>query len=154
MVKTLRGAITVEENSSESIRWASCRLIDELLRRNRLRPSRILCFLFSLTRDLDRLNPAQVARELGFTATALFCVQEAKIAETLPRVIRVLIIYTGPKWRKAVPVYLGKAGELRPDLAGGMLSDLEGEPPLDLADGLHRGQAGGLHRDQAGESKG
>ena len=118
MLKAVRGAITARENSREAIREASRRLLGELLQRNRLRPEKVLTIIFSLTRDLTRLNPAQVLRELGFTATPLFCVQEAEILGALEKVVRVLVLYAGPRRRKAVAVYLEEARELRPDLAG------------------------------------
>jgi chorismate mutase len=117
MLKAVRGAITARENSREAIREASQRLLDELLQRNRLRPESVLTVVFSVTRDLTSLNPAQVFRELGFTATPLFCVQEADIEGALESVVRVLVLYAGPRRRKAVPVYLDDARELRPDLA-------------------------------------
>jgi monofunctional chorismate mutase len=119
MVKAVRGAITVRENSAEAIREASRRLLLELLQCNRVVMRRILSLVFSVTRDLTRLNPAGVARELGLTDTPLFCVQEADIEGALPRVIRVLITYSAPRGRAPVPVYLEGARGLRPDLAEG-----------------------------------
>jgi chorismate mutase len=117
MLKAVRGAITSREDSVEAIREATRRLVEELLRSNRIGPERIVSLVFSLTRDLTRLNPAVVARELGLTAAPLFCVQEAEIGGGLPRVIRVLLTYCAPRWKRPVPVYLGEARGLRPDLA-------------------------------------
>jgi len=119
MVKAVRGAITARENSVEAIREASRRLLIELLQSNRIASGRILSLVFSVTRDLTCLNPAGVARELGLTDISLFCVQEAAIDGALPRVIRVLVTYTGPRRRAPVPVYLEEARGLRPDLAEG-----------------------------------
>jgi monofunctional chorismate mutase len=122
MVKAVRGAITARENSAEAIREASRRLLLELLRCNHVATGRILSLVFSVTRDLTRLNPAAIARELGLTDTPLFCVQEAEIDGALPRVIRVLVTYAGPRGRAPVPVYLEDARGLRPDLAEGTTS--------------------------------
>ncbi|MBN1837524.1 MAG: chorismate mutase [Spirochaetales bacterium] len=117
MTKVVRGAITAPENSPEAIRKSCHRLLVEIFRRNRVRPRRILSLLFSVTADLTRLNPASAARELGLSSVALFCVQEARIDDSLDRVIRVLLTYRGSALRKPVPVYLEGARALRPDLA-------------------------------------
>lgn len=120
MTRAVRGAITVRENSREEIREASNRLLAELLRRNRIKTRKILSILFSVTADLTRMNPASAVREAGFSAVPLFCLQEARIDGSLRRVIRVLVTYGGRRWRKPVPVYLGEARALRPDLGEGL----------------------------------
>jgi len=119
MTRAVRGAITARENSREEIRQAANRLLTELLRRNRIKTRKILSILFSVTADLTRMNPAAAAREAGFSAVPLFCLQEAQIDGSLRRVIRVLVTYGGRRWRRPVPVYLDEARTLRPDLGEG-----------------------------------
>ena len=116
-VQAVRGAITARENSEEAIREASRRLLVEVLQRNRIAARQIISIMFSVTRDLTRANPAAVARELGFSATPLFCLQEAEIEGSLRRVVRLLITYAPRGRRRPVPVYLEGARSLRPDLA-------------------------------------
>ncbi len=117
-VRAVRGAIQVAENSAAAIRAASLRLTTELLARNALAPERIISLVFSVTRDLTRASPAEAARALGLPAVPLFCLQEAEVEGSLPRVIRALLTYTEEQGRLAVPVYLDGAENLRPDLFG------------------------------------
>ena len=118
-VRAVRGAIQVPENSAAAIRDASARLTSELLARNALAPGRIVSLVFSLTRDLSRANPAEAARSLGLAEVPLFCLQEAEVAGSLPRVIRALLTYETDGGGQPVPVYLDGAEELRPDLHSG-----------------------------------
>ena len=118
-VRAVRGAIQVAENSAAAIRAASVRLTSELLARNALAPGRIVSLVFSLTRDLSRANPAEAARSLGLAEVPLFCLQEAEVAGSLPRVIRALLTYETDGGGQPVPVYLDGAEELRPDLYSG-----------------------------------
>jgi chorismate mutase len=119
-VRAVRGAIRVAENSSEAIRAAAVRLTSELLARNAVVPERIVSLVFSLTRDLTRANPAEAARSLGLSDVPLFCLQEAEIAGSMPRVIRALLSYASEEQARPVPVYLDGAEALRPDLFPGM----------------------------------
>jgi len=118
-VRAVRGASQVPENSAAAIRAASVRLTSELLARNALAPGRIVSLVFSLTRDLSRANPAEAARSLGLAEVPLFCLQEAEVAGSLPRVIRALLTYETDGGGQPVPVYLDGAEELRPDLYSG-----------------------------------
>ena len=72
---------------------------------------------FTATPDLDAVCPAVAARQLGWTRTALLCVQEMVVPGSLPRCIRVLLHWNTDLPQHAIRhVYLGAAAELRPDL--------------------------------------
>jgi chorismate mutase len=118
-VRAVRGAIRVAENSSEAIRTAAVRLTSELLARNAVVPERIVSLVFSQTRDLTRANPAEAARSLGLADVPLFCLQEAEVEGSMPRVIRALLTYASQEQARPVPVYLDGAEALRPDLFPG-----------------------------------
>jgi chorismate mutase len=118
MTKAVRGAIAVADNSASAIEAAGVKLVREVLRVNRIAENHVVSILFSLTEDLTAANPATGLRRTGFSATPLFCTQEARIDGALPRVIRVLVTYDSPDGAAAVPVYLDGAEGLRPDLAG------------------------------------
>jgi chorismate mutase len=118
MVRAVRGAIQVAENSASAIEEAALKLVSELLRRNSVPQERIVSILFSVTRDLTRANPATATRSLGLEQVPLFCLQEAEVEGSLARVIRVLLTYEADGQRAPVPVYLQGAEVLRPDLAG------------------------------------
>ena len=111
----LRGAIRSLNEEGDIIRQVSA-LYDELLERNRLEEGDIVSAIFSVTPDIDALNPAAALRRCGRAAdTALFAVQEALFPGALDRTIRVLIhCYMPPA---AVPrhSYLNGAEVLRPD---------------------------------------
>ena len=122
MIRSVRGAAGVDRNSEEEIRSQAKQLVQEILTHNHIGESEIINVLFSLTKDLTKGNPATGIRSSGFADTPLFCVQEADIEGALPRIIRVLVTYSTEEDRLPIPVYLGRAAVLRPDLtdaAGG-----------------------------------
>jgi chorismate mutase len=119
MTKAVRGAIQVEENTRVAIENASVRLMAEILRANAIAENHIVSILFSLTEDLSAGNPATGLRRTGFAATPLFCVQEARVEGSMPRVLRALVTYDSLERRETVPVYLDGAESLRTDLPRG-----------------------------------
>ena len=117
-VKAVRGAVGVAENSEKAIHDSAAELLREVLARNRISKGEVISILFSITRDLTRGNPATGVRALGFSETPLFCLQEADIEGDLPGIIRILVTYNCDSEREPVPIYLGSAQALRPDLSG------------------------------------
>ena len=117
MTKAVRGAIQVTQNGKRAIYEASQRLVSEILKANEILPQAIISIIFSQTVDLDAGYPATGLREVGFADTPLFCVQEANVRDSMPRVIRVLVSFEGEAQRKPSAVYLDGAELLRPDIA-------------------------------------
>ena len=118
MVRAVRGAIQVDEDSREAIWSAASRLVGGMLAANRLEESDIVSLVFSMTGDLQAGNPAAGIRRTGFADTPLFCVQEAEVSGAMPRVIRALLTFNARGRARPVAVYLDGAETLRPDLAG------------------------------------
>ena len=116
MIRAVRGAVGVERNDAQEIHSGADRLVREIMARNRIDEGQIVSILFSVTKDLTRGNPATGLRSSGFADTPLFCVQEADIEGAEPRILRVLVTYESAGEAAPVPVYLGRAVELRPDL--------------------------------------
>jgi len=117
MVRGIRGAITVEDNDSEEIIEATARLVQEMVRQNKVQLEDIAAALFSLTPDLDAAFPAEAARSLGWKNVPLFCTSEIGVTGALERCIRVLmLVNTGRKQDEIKHVYLGEAQQLREDL--------------------------------------
>jgi chorismate mutase len=112
----LRGAITVDRNTSEAILGATEWLMRDIMKRNDLVPEDVVSCLFTLTEDLDAEFPAVAARQLGFGQVPLMCAREVPVPGALPRVIRVLMHYYAPDEHQARHVYLGDARKLRMDL--------------------------------------
>lgn len=115
-LQALRGAISVDRNSSEAIRGATEWLMRELLKRNGLVVADIVSCIFTVTDDLDADFPAAAARNIGFEDTPLLCAREIPVPGALPRIVRVLVHYYSPHEGKPVHVYLGEARDLRRDL--------------------------------------
>jgi len=114
----IRGAVDVSRNRAEEIVDASRNLLERMVVENAVHVEDIASVIFSVTRDLDAVPPAQAARDLGWTRTPLFCVQEMHVRGALARCIRVLIHVNGDRMPDEVRhVYLGAARSLRPDLA-------------------------------------
>jgi chorismate mutase len=116
MIRAVRGAVGIERNEAKAIRAGASGLVREILSRNGIEEGQIISVLFSLTKDLTKANPATGLRAYGFADTPLFCVQEADVEGAEPRIVRVLVTYMPVNDRAPVPVYLGRAAELRPDL--------------------------------------
>ncbi|NES99741.1 MAG: chorismate mutase [Sphaerospermopsis sp. SIO1G1] len=115
-MRAIRGATTVAENSVEAITEAVAELIDELEQQNKLRPTEILSVTFSVTRDLDAIFPAAIARSRPlWDSVAMLDVQQMHVEGSLPRCIRFLIHAYLPTSGSVQHIYLRQAAKLRPD---------------------------------------
>jgi chorismate mutase len=116
MIRAVRGAVGIGQNDAREIQSGAHRLVQEILSRNEIEEEQIVSILFSLTKDLTKGNPATGLRSYGFANTPLFCVQEADVEGSEPRILRALVTYSACGDDAPVPVYLGRAAALRPDL--------------------------------------
>ncbi len=117
---SIRGAITVTENSADAINEASKKLINELFNANNLKNEQIVSILFTCTNDLNAVYPAVGARELGLTDCALMCLSEMDVANSLRKCLRVCVHAFSQEYvtqKDAKHVYLEGAAVLRPDIA-------------------------------------
>lgn len=115
-VRAIRGATTASENSVEAIREAVMELLDELESRNQLDPNEIISATFSVTRDLDAVFPAAIARQRpNWQNVALLDVQQMHVEGSLERCIRFLIHINADPLVKIHHPYLRHAQNLRPD---------------------------------------
>ncbi len=119
MLRGIRGAVTVNENSKEEIWRAAQLLITKILSTNEISLDNVGAIIFSSTDDLTAAFPATGLRQLpGFNFVPLFDVQETFVEGSLPRCIRVLVLADINKTAAEVHhVYLGGAQNLRPDLS-------------------------------------
>lgn len=117
-MRILRGAITVDENSEDSIKNGVINLFEEIIKVNNLRKEEILGVIFTMTDDLTKIFPSKIVREkFNLKETPFLDLEHKKIDGALEKCIRVMIFVDGEK--KLIPVYLGKAKSLREDLFGG-----------------------------------
>lgn len=119
LLRALRGAVTVPEDTPEEVAAQVERLLREAFTRNGVAAEDLVSIFFTATDDIRSVFPAQVARErLGLTDVPLLCSRELNIEGSLPRVIRMLVHFYTDRARDEVEhVYLGSATALRPDLA-------------------------------------
>jgi chorismate mutase len=117
----IRGATTVETDSTTAILAATRELLTHIVEANDVAIEDIASAFFTVTPDLTAAFPAQAARELGWQHVALLDAQEIPVPGSLPRCVRVLI-----HWNTETPqteihhVYLRGAASLRPDLEESM----------------------------------
>ncbi|WP_414562773.1 MULTISPECIES: chorismate mutase [unclassified Anabaena] len=115
-MRAIRGATTVSENNIEAIREAVTELLDELEQRNQLQPEEMISVTFSVTRDLDAVFPAAIARSrCGWDNVAMLDVQQMHVEGSLQRCIRFLIHAYLPASTPINHIYLRQAASLRPD---------------------------------------
>jgi chorismate mutase len=117
-LRALRGAITVDENTTEAILDGTEELLREILDRNELESEDLVSCIFTTTDDLDAEFPAVAARRIGLSSVPLLGAREMNRPGALPRVIRVLVhCYANPD-TPAQHVYMRDAVQLRQDLQG------------------------------------
>jgi chorismate mutase len=111
----LRGAVRCL-NEAEDVTVQVAAMYDELLALNSLAEGEIVSLIFSVTPDLDALNPATALRKAGRAGElALFCTQEPVVKGSLERTIRVLIHCYLRDGSVPRHVYRNGAEILRPD---------------------------------------
>ncbi len=115
-LRGLRGAITSESNTAESIEKAVTELVTELVKRNFLDPENIVSIMFSVTRDLNSCFPAAIARKQpGWENVVLIDCQHMFVPGDLKHCIRILAHAWLPSDQTPQHPYLGNAKTLRPD---------------------------------------
>lgn len=120
----VRGATTIEENTSAAILKGTRELLALLIRYNDMKPEDIASAIFTTTPDLNAEYPALAARQLNWMDVALICGHEMNVPDALSKCIRILIHWNTDKTSDEIQhVFIKGASKLRPDKA-----DL---PPVD-----------------------
>ena len=112
----LRGAVRCENTEDDICRQIG-QMYDELLGKNSLNENDVVSIIFSVTRDLDAINPSTALRRYGRARgdEALFSVQEPECVNSLERTVRVIIHCYLEEGVKVKYVYRNGAEVLRPD---------------------------------------
>ncbi|MEO1288708.1 MAG: chorismate mutase [Chloroflexota bacterium] len=117
MVRGVRGAITVSENSAEAILDATEEMLKWLIEQNDIQENEVASVLFTSTPDLNAAFPAKAARNMGWRHVALMGFQEIDVPEGLKMCVRVLIHWNTDKSNRELKhAFLRGAAALRPDL--------------------------------------
>lgn len=118
MVRGIRGAITVDENTVEQIEKATQEMLERIVTENSLALEDISSAIFTVTPDLNAAFPAAGARAIGWNTVPLMCCTEIPVQGALPRCIRVLLQVNTDKTQQEIHhVYLRNAVKLRQDLS-------------------------------------
>ena len=114
MIKGIRGAITVEENSKEAIKTATLELLNEIVLKNNIDKNMISHAIFTLTNDLNAEFPAKFARiDFGWDNVAMMCYHELDVPNSLQKCLRVLVVVNCNEDFTPEFVYLKGAQNLR-----------------------------------------
>jgi len=114
----VRGATTVQADDRDEILLATRQLLALMIRQNEIDTAEIASAQFTVTTDLTAEFPALAARQLGWYEVPLLCGYEITVEGSLPRCIRVLLLWNTDKPQSAIQhVYLHDAVKLRPDLS-------------------------------------
>lgn len=110
----IRGATVAEENTSTAIYAATREMLLGLIEGNQIEERNVAAAYFTMTPDLNAGFPAAAARQLGWNRTALMCGTEIAVPDSLPRCIRVLILFnTDKEPQELVNLYLRGTEVLR-----------------------------------------
>jgi chorismate mutase len=116
VLRAVRGATSVAEDTSEAIRESTAELLGEVLVRNELTPDDLVSIIFTATHDLTADFPAAGARDIGLSRVPLLCTREIPVVGALGMCIRVMVHCYAPPDRSIRHVYLHDARQLRTDL--------------------------------------
>ena len=93
ITKGIRGAIIVEQNTSEAIETATIDLLSEMIDKNKINKNNISHVIFTLTKDLDAAFPAKFARlGMGWDDVAMMCFNEIPVKYSIEKCLRILMV--------------------------------------------------------------
>ncbi|MDQ3679333.1 MAG: chorismate mutase [Actinomycetota bacterium] len=116
-VRALRGATTVDADTSDQVSERVHGLVTAMLDRNGVSKDDLISIVFTATDDIHSMFPATAARASGLGDVPLLCARELDIEGGSPLTIRVLMHVTTERARSQLHhVYLEGARGLRDDL--------------------------------------
>lgn len=117
LVRGIRGATTIKEDTVEEVMQATRELLELIQSENNFAIEDIASALFTVTSDVRSVFPAAAARTIGWDKAPLLCFQEIEVPGSLPRCIRVLVhVNTDKSQQEIKHIYLKEAQSLRTDL--------------------------------------
>ncbi len=116
-VRALRGATTVDDDTSEQVTERVVALLEAMVERNDVDHDDIISVFFTATEDIVSTFPATAARKYGLGDVPLMCARELSVDGGTPSCIRVMMHLTTDRSRADLHhVYLEGARNLRDDL--------------------------------------
>lgn len=117
IVRGIRGAITVKDNTVEDIFEATKTLLKKIVEENQIETEDIASVFLTTTPDLNAEFPATAARQMGWHLVPLLCAREIDVPNKMGKLIRVLMHVNTTKTQAEIRhQYFGDAAGLRPDL--------------------------------------
>ncbi|KAB7708911.1 chorismate mutase [Bacillus aerolatus] len=118
MIRGIRGAITVTENTEKEMIDSTDRLIREMVQQNDIQPEDVCSVFISVTDDINAAFPAKALRRLeGWEYVPVMCMNEISVPGSLRQCIRVMMhVNTKVSQQEIHHIYLEEAVRLRPDL--------------------------------------
>ena len=113
----MRGATQLDADDREHMLQRVAEMVLDAMEANGLTVDDFISVIFTATSDLVSEFPAYAARQLGFGEVPLLCARELEIADSMPRVVRMLAhVETDLPRAEITHVYLHGAAALRRDL--------------------------------------
>jgi chorismate mutase len=113
----IRGATTVDADTSEQVLERTSEVLNEIISRNGVAAADIVSIIFTATGDVVSDFPAAAARSIGLSRVPLLCSQEIPVTGSVERCIRVLMhCYSALEPDEIRHPYLHAARQLRTDL--------------------------------------
>lgn len=118
MIRGVRGAITIDENTEEDIVFHTKWLLEEMIAKNNLQPEQVAHIWFTTTPDVNAAFPAKATRFIeGWQFVPVMCAQEIAVPNALSKCIRIMLSAEMDVPQDEVKhIYLKDATKLRPDL--------------------------------------
>ncbi|MDR7238672.1 chorismate mutase [Neobacillus drentensis] len=118
MIRGMRGAITVNQNTEEEIVTATEELLKKIIEENQIHPDLVASVFISTTEDINAVFPARALRKFeGWTYVPVMCMQEMPVPNSLTMCVRIMMhVNTAKSQDEIIHVYLKGAKVLRPDL--------------------------------------
>jgi chorismate mutase len=122
LIRGMRGAITVNQNTEEDIITATEELLAKLIEENDIQPDLVASAFISTTEDINAAFPAKVLRNLeGWTYVPVMCMQEMPVPNSLKMCVRIMMHVDTTKSQEEIKhIYLKGAKILRPDLGSSL----------------------------------
>lgn len=118
MTRGIRGATTVNENKENQILTNTTALLEEIIRKNNVKPETVSHVFISVTKDLNASFPAKSLRQIsGWTYVPVMCMKEIDVPGSLTKCIRIMmVVNTNKKQQDIKHIFHNRAIQLRPDL--------------------------------------
>lgn len=118
MIRAIRGATTIKNNTKEDIYAAATEMMQEIIKKNAIDIEDVVDVIFTVTPDITAAFPAAAIRKMGISDIPLLDMAAPDIENSLKMCIRVMVhVITDKKNKQLFHVYLNGAAVLRPDIA-------------------------------------